>query len=564
MTIKAYSYVRFSSFRQAGGDSTRRQTELAENYAIKHGLDLQDLRLKDLGVSAFSGDNSSTGALGTFIDMVESGEIEKGSYLLVENLDRLSRENVPVALTKFLSLIGLGIVVVTLSDEQVYQQDKMDTYQLIITITIMARANDESAVKSMRTKAVWRKRKEEARENGEFITNSNYPRWLKREENQLSVIPEHALTINQVFQWSIEGYGYQKIAEMLNTQGVHTFHTGRPWVGTNVYNLLRNHAVIGEYQPYTKVNGERELDGGPIKNYYPVIVEPAVFLEAQQAIDNRKQRGGGYRKNTFRNLFTGLIQCECGKAVTIGSQNKSGGSYLKCSGGCKGRVRYQYIEPQILTALSQLKRVTDKYSKPASNELATVKLEICQLESRLIDLAALLAELPSRATARAAQETEERLDELKVKEVRLVGEQAVTETRSAIVLGNEDLNTAKERGSFNAKLRAVLDYIWLSEERDRLVYFSDSQPVLEQRIYKSHMKLSTDIIEMDGTVIGHTCREKPLELILDERLELPDFELCLEELTDEEGNQLVNVTESEIVDGITRTTVTRNYSVEEV
>ena len=37
MQPKAYSYIRFSTPEQALGDSLRRQVQLAEEYARKHG-----------------------------------------------------------------------------------------------------------------------------------------------------------------------------------------------------------------------------------------------------------------------------------------------------------------------------------------------------------------------------------------------------------------------------------------------------------------------------------------------------------------------------------------------
>lgn len=48
----AYSYVRFSTKRQAGGDSQQRQIERSRQYAAEHNLDLQELSYEDLGVSA--------------------------------------------------------------------------------------------------------------------------------------------------------------------------------------------------------------------------------------------------------------------------------------------------------------------------------------------------------------------------------------------------------------------------------------------------------------------------------------------------------------------------------
>jgi DNA invertase Pin-like site-specific DNA recombinase len=80
---RAYSYTRFSTPEQAQGDSARRQIELAEHYAARHGLTLDDtLRLSDEGVSGFRGANVRKGALGQFLRAVDEGEVAEGSYLL--------------------------------------------------------------------------------------------------------------------------------------------------------------------------------------------------------------------------------------------------------------------------------------------------------------------------------------------------------------------------------------------------------------------------------------------------------------------------------------------------
>src|SRR5205085_9698785 len=89
---KAYSYARFSHPEQAKGDSLGRQGERARAYAETHGLELDtELTFEDLGVSAYRGANVETGRLGEFLIAVQQGIIKKGSYLLIENLDRLSR-----------------------------------------------------------------------------------------------------------------------------------------------------------------------------------------------------------------------------------------------------------------------------------------------------------------------------------------------------------------------------------------------------------------------------------------------------------------------------------------
>lgn len=94
----AYSYVRFSSDRQKHGQSLSRQTKLSADWCAANGAVLDtELNLHDLGVSAFRGKNLNEGALGAFVKAVDEGRVPKGSYLLIESFDRLSRQEVDVA-----------------------------------------------------------------------------------------------------------------------------------------------------------------------------------------------------------------------------------------------------------------------------------------------------------------------------------------------------------------------------------------------------------------------------------------------------------------------------------
>ncbi|NMF88331.1 recombinase family protein [Aromatoleum petrolei] len=106
---KAYSYIRFSTPSQSGGDSFRRQTEIAREYAELNGLELADLKFTDLGRSAFHGANLKRGELKDFLHAVESGTVAPGSFLLVEALDRLSRAPPSKSQRLLLDLIDSGM-----------------------------------------------------------------------------------------------------------------------------------------------------------------------------------------------------------------------------------------------------------------------------------------------------------------------------------------------------------------------------------------------------------------------------------------------------------------------
>ncbi len=137
----AYSYKRFSSEAQSQGDSLRRQKELADRYVEENaelGLTLDTaLNLTDLGVSAFTGDNMASGALGKFSAAVVLGHIPKGSYLLLEAWDRFSRQPSNIALEDLLTIVNRGIIVVTLNNRQVFRaEDFKDSFQGSIALTV--------------------------------------------------------------------------------------------------------------------------------------------------------------------------------------------------------------------------------------------------------------------------------------------------------------------------------------------------------------------------------------------------------------------------------------------
>jgi len=104
---KCYSYIRWSSDKQAKGTTLERQLKTAQEIADDNGLEL--VEIIDSGISAFKGNNAKDGELGRFIDAVDNGLIPSESWLVVENLDRLSREDILSAQRLFMTLLELGI-----------------------------------------------------------------------------------------------------------------------------------------------------------------------------------------------------------------------------------------------------------------------------------------------------------------------------------------------------------------------------------------------------------------------------------------------------------------------
>src|SRR5262245_43206733 len=101
MRPRGYSYIRLSSKKQAKGDGVRRQTEdtisgeSPESWCGRNGVVFDTaLTFRDLGVSAYKGKNVAQGELRAFLDAIRSGRVRPGDFLLVEKVDRITRQGI--------------------------------------------------------------------------------------------------------------------------------------------------------------------------------------------------------------------------------------------------------------------------------------------------------------------------------------------------------------------------------------------------------------------------------------------------------------------------------------
>lgn len=312
---RAYSYVRFSSHKQASGDSLRRQHAKAAAYAKRHGLELDEsLTYRDLGVSAFDRSNVTRGALGLFLDALTAGKVPAGSYLLVEQLDRLSRASPLQAMDVIRKIVDAGVYVVTLSDERVLTKENVHTLDVMLTsIIVMSRAHEESARKSDLISSFWRNR----RELKPPVFTSECPRWLRPKADKLGfeLIPDRAESVKKVYQLCADGYGNVYTARLANLEKWPAPGLVETWHPTLITRLLNNRAVLGEHQPYTKVNGSKVPAGEPWANYYPSVVDETLFNLAQAARARRKSLPRR-RDAKYQNVFQGVIFCACGSSLS--------------------------------------------------------------------------------------------------------------------------------------------------------------------------------------------------------------------------------------------------------
>lgn len=405
----AYSYIRFSSEKQKLGDSLRRQLERAEVYAKKQGLTLDHTSYRDLGISAFKGKNAEDGKLAAFLDAVKQHLIPRGSTLLIEDFDRLSRNEIDDALILFLQIVRSGITVVTLKDEQVYTQDRLrnDSSSLIVSIMYMGRAHDESATKSDRVKRAW----DAKRKSGKIITGMA-PAWLEASQDRTTwkEDKDKVQIVRTIFKLALDGNGTPTIARMLNDAGTPTMKSAKHWTFGTVNAILKNRAVIGTYTP-------KKAIADPVENYFPTIVPTEQFVLVQESMSKRKWIGGRSRENVA-NLFAGISYCHVcgGKMRIVGSDGRH--VYLKCltaysnSGCSEGRFPYLAAERAVLRHMADdlsvlITAVDDSESIDQTVALRDSREEIVR---RLGNLVENLADSGSSFVAAKIREVQQKLE----------------------------------------------------------------------------------------------------------------------------------------------------------
>jgi len=253
----AISYVRWSTPQQLLGDSKRRQVEKTEKFCKENNLVL-DKQLIDSGLSAYSGKHRREGsALSSFLKELEARKIPKGAVLIVESLDRLTRENIPVAMELFLGIIRMGVDIVTLIDKQWYSQETIGEVQnLLVSIIALWRAHEDSRHKADRVGEAWNDKRNQAIASNVPMT-AVCPGWLKlrKDGKGYEPIPERAKKVRLIFWLTLRGWGSERIAKLFNRHKLPSWGVGKKaaqgWHVSYIKKILSNRAVLGEFLPHT-------------------------------------------------------------------------------------------------------------------------------------------------------------------------------------------------------------------------------------------------------------------------------------------------------------------------
>ena len=289
----AYAYTRFSSAQQAAGDSKRRQESLTSSWADSALYEIRNLH--DAGISAYSGRNRTIGQFGQFLTALRSGELGTKPVLLVENLDRISREELETAQGLFLEIVGLGATIITLHNGKRYAKG-MGLVDIITALVEMDVAHQHSAKLSMRVRAAWEARKR----SGAIIHNrSQSPTWLQLNpaRTQFEPIPERVALVRRMFDLATQGLGPEAIARVFNIERLPSWSTRKSgikaWRGTMIAKVIYRRSVLGEFE-------------GRAGYFGNALIDRALWTKVNARI-RRQAQGRGRGIITEGNLLRGLV-----------------------------------------------------------------------------------------------------------------------------------------------------------------------------------------------------------------------------------------------------------------
>jgi DNA invertase Pin-like site-specific DNA recombinase len=492
---RVFSYLRWSTPQQQWGDSERRQAQMAEDWCQRNGCTLAERQFADSGISAFHGQNQQ-GDLATLLKAMR-----RGDKLLVEDLDRLSRQDWFSAMTFMASILAKGVEIISLRNgceitEDTFRHNPGVFLPAIFTAHL---GHDESAKKAYRVKKSWDARKAALKEGK--VMNQNLPSWLRwnRERKQVELIDERAKTVARIFDLYLEFGSIRTVTRKLVAEGVPSISKCKQaaWANSYVSQILNNRAVLGDCLHTDP----------PTPNIYPAIVTEKKFY----AVQERLKAGRCFTERTkskAANLFTGICRCsQCGSAMNLNTARRPGNlkAYLTCGAALHDRLdcvrtgmRYEAVESAILGLLCQdqaiRENLTGAKAEPDKLEILRGKLAEVQKRGekylRLIDnednpTKAILHRLQAAEAEESALQAEIEQEEAKTK-AQGSPQAAYKALRGSLSVATV---TITDRGRMRELLRGVLEKVIVNTtEKELVMYLKGGRKPIGVKLFATHVR----------------------------------------------------------------------------
>ncbi|WP_010625801.1 recombinase family protein [Halomonas sp. KM-1] len=353
---KAIAYVRYSSAIQSKGDSIERQRSPLEAFESRFKVKIDEI-YTDEGISSYRGDNIKKGRFSEILEKIENQEIKPGDFLVIESIDRISRQALNKTADILQEILKKGIQIYTTIDQRLYsyEDEERDLENYLMIGLIAKRANEESETKSKRRRSAWNKAKKLAEEGQVFNTKQNTPYGLEVADGKFVIVEEEAKEIRFI----VENLKYEGASQTIRKVNE---WSKRKWQSRHIDHLMKNQYIRGAYRAQRRVDGKK-VHERYIENYYPKIVSDSEFYEAKKSMENRRVKVEYGNKSIGNlNIFKHCIKCaNCGSTMIFMKNRNPRGvwySYYQCEtrkekkAGCEEQfIRAEYVLSMFLTEL---------------------------------------------------------------------------------------------------------------------------------------------------------------------------------------------------------------------
>ena len=303
---KVAAYARVSSGKDAMLHSLSAQVSYYSNLIQNH------IDWLYVGVYADEAKTGTKDSRDNFQRLIADCRAGKVDMVLTKSISRFARNTVTLLQTvREFKALGVDIY---------FEEQNIHTMsgdgELMMTI-LASYAQEESRSASENQKWRIRRNFEEGMPWNGTILGYSY------EKGKYVVVPDEAALVKLIFEYYLEGLGYNAIANRLNAEGYKT-RNGKPWYHSTIMKILRNYTYTGNLllqKTYrenhitkkTLVN-HGELPMYHVENAHEAIISPKTFEAVQSEMAQRAKRfkKANVPKATYP--FSGkLVCCICGK-----------------------------------------------------------------------------------------------------------------------------------------------------------------------------------------------------------------------------------------------------------
>lgn len=336
--------------------------------------------------------NFHKGELGRFLEKVRAGEIVSGSVLILERLDRFSRNYFDIVFPVWLEVLQSGVEIYSCVTRTHYTLAEIRKNPMLAGMALMelANANQYSDGMSERIGRAFALRLAEAKAGQKVNLGGWQPRWVdfvgsKGQPGEFR-LNEHASTMQRIVREYLDGRSMYQIAKGLIRDKWPCLQNGK-WSQGTIANLLRHDSLTGN----------KTIKTVKLVHYYPRLITDKEWeqLKAKLA-DNSAKRGGNPTGDYIANLFRN--RCKCSKCG--GTMSTEHGHY-RCKnrrvGMCdsKHSVLVEDLECHFfLSVLGQHPELlVGKYRQKHHKDMASLKARMADLDGSIADATNLLGKI---------------------------------------------------------------------------------------------------------------------------------------------------------------------------